>query len=254
MFMIKNTFLLLDGVSVKKEKNIWQQGVLDWNSFVSCNNIKGIKNEKKRFFDRQLFKASTALNEGDSTFFTKLMPKTEHWRLYEHFKDQVVFLDIETSDCADGFVTVVGLFDGFNTKTMIQGINLDFNILKKELKKYKMIVSFNGSVFDIPFLKKKHPNIIPEIPHFDLRFCCQKLGFKGGLKEVEKSFGLNRRELIGKLKGGDCITLWRMWNASNDDYYLKLLIEYNEEDCVNLKFIADKVFKSMKDYKISAVK
>lgn len=244
--MIKNTFLLLDGVSVKKEKSLWKQGVKDWNEFVFRDDIKGINNDKKRFFNRQLTKASNALSEGNSEFFAKLLPKTEHWRLYEHFKNETVFLDIEASDCSEGFVTVIGLFDGYNTKTMIQGVNLDFEALKEELKKYKMIVSFNGSVFDVPFLKKRYPNLIPEIPHFDLRFCCQKLGIKGGLKEVEKSFGMQRRELVGKLRGGDCITLWRMWRASNDDYYLKLLIEYNEEDCVNLKFIADKAYEMMK--------
>ena len=246
--MIKNTFLLLDGVSVRKEKSLWKQGVLDWNSFVSCDRINGINKDKKSFFDRQIFKASIALSDDDSTFFAKLMPKTEHWRLYEHFKDEAVFLDIEVSDCSDGFVTVVGLFDGFNTKTMIYGVNLDFDVLREELKKYKIIVSFNGSVFDVPFLKKKYPDLIPNIPHFDLRFCCQKLGLKGGLKEVEKRFGLQRRELVEKLRGGDCITLWRMWRASGDDYYLKMLVEYNEEDCVNLKFIADKLYETMKNH------
>ena len=30
-----------------------------------------------------------------------------------------------------------------------------------------------------------------------------------------------------------------MYKASGDDYYLKLLVEYNEEDVINLKKVAD---------------
>ncbi len=245
--MIKNTFLFLDGFGSNRERNIWSQNISDWNEFIETRSIKGIADKKKKFFDRQIIKAGSALRNNDSEFFAKLLPQSEHWRLYDQFKDEAIFLDIEVSHCADGFITVIGLYDGYETKTMIEGINLNFNYLKEELRKYKMIISFNGSVFDIPFINKKHPNIIPNIPHFDLRFCCSKLGITGSLKEIEESFGIKRRQIIKDLKGGDAFTLWRMWRATGDEYYLSLLIEYNEEDTINLKLIADKVFDKLKN-------
>ena len=99
-----------------------------------------------------------------------MLPKNEHWRLYDFFKEEAVFLDIETNGLSNSnYITVVGLFNGVDTKIMVRGINLDFNALKQELKKYKLIVSFNGSVFDMPFIEKRYPGVLPQIPHFDLR-------------------------------------------------------------------------------------
>ena len=138
------------------------------------------------------------------------------------------------------------MFNGVDTKIMVRGINLDFNALKQELKKYKLIVSFNGSVFDMPFIEKRYPGVLPQIPHFDLRFGCSKLGIKGGLKGIEKLFGIKRRELVENLYGGDALTLWKMWQASGDEHYLKLLVEYNEEDIINLKKIADSVYEKLR--------
>ncbi len=51
---------------------------------------------------------------------------------------KLFFLDLEV-DGVDGEsdIIVVGLFDGITTKTMIRGINLDFNNLREELKNTK---------------------------------------------------------------------------------------------------------------------
>jgi uncharacterized protein YprB with RNaseH-like and TPR domain len=46
--------------------------------------------------------------------------------------------------------------------------------------------------------------------------------------------------------GGDAIKLWRIFRASGDEYYLNLLVEYNEEDVINLKKISDYVIKKLK--------
>ena len=54
------------------------------------------------------------------------------WRLYEFFKEDAVFLDIETTGLSKNSydITVFGLYDGINTKIMIKGINLDYGALK----------------------------------------------------------------------------------------------------------------------------
>ena len=38
---------------------------------------------------------------------------------------------------------------------------------------------------------------------------------------------------------GDALTLWKMYRSTNDEYYLNLLIEYNDDDIINLKKVAD---------------
>ena len=196
-----------------------------------------------------LSRAKTALFKFDSSYFKNMLDHAESWRLYDFFRGEAVFIDIEASGVSSGdSITVIGLFDGIETKTMINGVNLDIGILKKELKKYKILVSFNGSSFDIPFLKKRYPDLIPDIPHIDLRHCCSRIGLTGGLKEIEKQLGIKRdNEIVERIYGGDPYRLWRMYRAGGDKHYLNLLVEYNEEDVINLKPIAEHCYKRMKE-------
>ena len=38
-----------------------------------------------------------ALKQGNSQYFMKYLPPKESWRMFEHFKDNVAYLDIETN-------------------------------------------------------------------------------------------------------------------------------------------------------------
>jgi uncharacterized protein len=246
--VITNSFIFLEKISSSKERKLWQQGIKSWDQFLKADNIKGITDPAKKYYDTKLKEASCELYDGNSSYFSRLMPKTEHWRLYDFFKEDAVYLDIETDGLCDNCdVTIVGLFDGFNTKTMIRGMNLNWNELRQELSRYKMIVTFNGSVFDLPFIEKRYGKVIPEIPHCDLRFCCNRIGLNGGLKHIEREIGIQRRDIVENLCGGDAAKLYRMWRCSGDDYYLKLLVEYNEEDVINLKQLADYSYPRLKD-------
>ncbi|MCK5283244.1 MAG: ribonuclease H-like domain-containing protein [Nanoarchaeota archaeon] len=237
--MIRNTFQILERVAENKEKSLWHQNIDTWQAFIDKKRIKGISQNKKSYFNRQLIKAKKALYSFDSSYFIDKLHSTETWRLYDFFKEEAVFLDIETEGLGrNADITVIGLYDGLETKTMINGINLNYHALKEELKKYKLIITFNGSSFDLPFIKKRC-NILPNLPHIDLRHCCSRLGLNGGLKNIEKQFNIQRNKIIGKFYGGDALTLWRMYKATGDKYYLNLLVEYNEEDVINLKKIMD---------------
>src|SRR3989344_4012426 len=246
--MIRQSFIFLDKVGNNTEKKIWKQGINDWDLFLKTNKIDGLSKPRKLYHDMQLIKARNAVYSFDSSYFIDKLPQAEMWRLYEFFKDEAVFLDIETSGIGRfDTITVVGLFDGIDTKTMIRGINLDYNYLRRELKKYKLIETYNGAAFDLPFIRKRHPGLLPEIPHFDLKSACERIGLSGGLKEIEKKMGIKRNQIIEKMHGGDAATLWRMHRATGDDYYLRLLVEYNEEDVINLKTIADYAVGKLKE-------
>ena len=247
--MIQRTFQILDRVGEKKEQQIWAQGILTWNDFLDAKSIKGISPKAKGYFDRKLQEAKGALRENDSSYFS-MLPPTEAWRLYDFFREEAVFLDIETEGMGKWCdITVIGLFDGINTKTMIKGVNLDYRALKKELNRYKLIITFNGSTFDLPFIRKRY-DILPPVPHVDLRHLCARVGLKGGLKEIEKGMEIRRSPIIEKFHGGDALTLWRMFRACGDEYYLKLLVEYNEEDVISLKKIMEFSYRQMQEKNI----
>lgn len=254
--MITNTFLFLERIGSNLERNIWKNGIYGWDSFLRTKNIKGLSRHRKLYYDRKILVARKALYNFDSSYFLDLLPQSEMWRLYEFFKEDAVFLDIETTGLSknNDDVTVFGLYDGLNTKIMIKGINFDYSALKKELQKYKLIVTFNGASFDLPFIEKRYPGLLPTIPNFDVKSATDKLGLKGGLKNIEKSLGIKRNEIIEKFYGGDALTLWRMYRATGDDYYLNLLVEYNEYDIINLKIIAEHCVKKLKGLLLDSAK
>ena len=247
--MIQNSFIFLERVKRGLEGKLWEQGIHSWDSFLESKKIIGLSLARKRYYDRKILEARRQLYNFNSAYFKNLLPQSEYYRLYDFFKEDCIFLDIETTglDSKNDDITLIGLFDGVNTKTMIKGINFDYKALKEELQKYKLIVTFNGSSFDVPFINKIYPNLLPNIPNFDIKSVTDRLSLKGGLKEIEKKLGIKRNKIIERFYGGDALTLWKMYRATGDDYYLKLLIEYNEEDIINLKTIADYCVSKLKE-------
>ena len=99
-----------------------------------------------------------------------------------------------------------------------------------------------------PLLFEKYPDLEADIPWkklAPLRTPVKKLTI------LEKKLGIKRSRIIEKMYGGDALLLWRMFRASGDDYYLRLLVEYNEEDVFNLKKIADHVCKRLMEKSIA---
>ena len=161
------------------------------------------------------------------------------WRLYDEFKGEAVYLDIETNGYYSG-ITVVGLSDGVDAKTFVRGFNLDRSLIAKELEKYRLVVTFNGASFDLPVIRRFF-NLNISLPHVYLRFVCQKAGITGGLKMIEKQFGIRRRAEVEGISGEDAVYLWEMWKSTGNRDYLEKLVMYNEEDILNLRPLAEKV-------------
>ncbi|MEK6869235.1 MAG: ribonuclease H-like domain-containing protein, partial [Nanoarchaeota archaeon] len=220
--MIQNSFVFLERVKKGIEENLWEQGINSWDSFLAANKVRGLSISRKKYYDRKIIEARKALYNFDSSYFKKILPQSEYYRLYDFFRDECVFLDIETTglDSHNDDITVIGLFDGIDAKTMIKGINFNYEKLKNELKNYKLIVTFNGSSFDVPFINKKYPDLLPNVPNFDVKSVTDRLNLKGGLKEIERKLGIKRNEIIENFYGGDALTLWKMHRATGDDYYL----------------------------------
>jgi len=247
--VIRNSFIFLERIGNKLEKNLWNNGISDWDIFLKKENIKGLSKSRKLYYDRKLMEARKNLFDSNSSYFLDILPQSQNWRLYDFFREDAVFLDIETTGLSKNYddITVFGLYDGLNTKTMIQGINLNYNELKKELQKYKLIVTFNGASFDIPFIEKRYSGLLPKVPNFDVRSLASQLGLVGGLKKIERDLNIKRKEIVEEFNGGDALTLWKMYRATGDEYYLNLLVEYNEFDIVNLKTVAERCVKRMKE-------
>src|SRR3989344_1815783 len=236
--MIKQSFIFLEKISKIKEEKIWKLGITDWDKFLSNKRIAGIPTSKKSYYDRKIKEASLALFNEDSAYFINKLPNKEMWRLYNYFKDECAYLDIETDSY--GRITLVGISDYYNSNSFVYGYNLERTFIQRELLKYKILVTFNGASFDLPKLKKQL-KIEINIPHIDLKPLVIKLGLIGGLKEVENKLNLKRPANLY----GNPVDLWKAFHASGDREWLDLLIDYNKEDIENLKLIMDFVYKEM---------
>jgi uncharacterized protein len=235
--MIRNSFIFLERISSKLEKNIWQQGINDWNDFLNCNSIKGISKIKLEYHKRKIKEASGVLVNGNYNYFTRKLPQKEMWRLYQDVKDESCFLDIEVDE--KGVIILVGISNYYETNFFVKGVNLEKNLIERELSKYQAIITFNGGAFDLPKLKRF--GIEFNMVHIDLKPLCVNMDLVGGLKEIEKELDLRRPMNLY----GNPIELWRAFHASGDKEYLDLLIEYNREDCENLRGIMEFVWKKM---------
>ena len=157
--MIESTFILLKGIGEPTERRLWQCGVQDWQAFLACRSLQGISTERKRAYDVDIASAVRHLRDRQSRFFGKCLRPRDHWRLYEAFKSRAVYLDIETTGGTPehGEVTVVGLYGTGRMISLVRGESLTDERLNQELSQYDLVVTFFGSVFDLPFLRAKYP-------------------------------------------------------------------------------------------------
>ena len=116
--------------------------------------------------------------------------------------------------------------------SIVQNDNLDE--LQDQLSKYSVVVTFNGSGFDLRFLRSAFPGITLPPVHIDLRWVSRRLGFRGGLKEVEKALGIRRKASIADVTGYEATVLWAQY-LRGEKAALDKLIEYNTADVVHLK-------------------
>ncbi len=232
--MLKNSFIFLKGFGYVKERRLWEQGILTWDDFLNTDRINGISKANKFKFDKMIEDAKSAFNNYDVDFFAKYFPKREFWRFYRWLKDYAIYFDIETDEF--GRLLVISLYDGEFVRTFVRNFNLDFHVLRKILNDSKMLVTFNGSSFDIPILRR-YVKIKGKI-HFDLRPVFVRLGYNIGLKSIEKKFNIRRDEDIVDFRGKDALEFWKFFRTTGSRNALDLIIRYNQYDAVNLEKLA----------------
>jgi len=242
--MLRSTFIHIPGVGPVTEKTIWSQRIYSWDDFMGNRRKVGISDKVANRIEKWLRRSEKALEKEDALFFSTRLPQRDLWRLYPEFKNSTAFLDIETtglSFCYDD-ITLIGLYNGKDVKTFVQGQNLgDF---ESEIKKYSIVVTYNGTLFDLRFIREKLGQQLISLVHIDLRFLLRRLGYAGGLKSVEKKMNICREEEVADLSGFDATVLWNRY-VRGDDYALESLVKYNLADIVNLKTMLELAYQQM---------
>lgn len=237
--MLAQTFIHIPGVGRRTERDLWANGIHSWDDadrFEKRFGRVGIGLQQK--LDEYIPRSREAMRSKDAGFFARLSALGEAWRLFPEFSKDCIYLDIETTGLSTVFdtVTMVGLYDGKKYQLFVDGENLQE--FPKHLQKYSVLVTFNGSGFDLRFLKLAFPDLVLPPIHIDLRWVTRKLGMKGGLKSIEAELGLRRAAEVEDLTGYDATVLWAK-HLRGDKNALRSLIQYNTEDVVHLKAIME---------------
>jgi len=242
--MLSCTFQHLKGIATKKEHNLWRNGITSWKDLEILQNKQGylfkeFANPSKYM---PLHLAQEAIEEENTEFFAKKLPRKEYYRIALTFPEKTMFLDIETTGLSKFYdtITIVGWSMGQKYDVFIKGHK--YESFREAMLQAKAIVTFNGSLFDIPFILQHFADITIPLCHIDLRFLAKRVGLSGGQKVIENIIGVKRPEDLSSLKSKDAPGLWYkyLWGETPA---LKKLIAYNHADIEGMKVIFDYVVK-----------
>jgi len=241
--MLQHTFIHAEGVGPATERKLWSAGIKSWDMFLehhregkvpyrNLNRMAPIIEESRLAFKRQ-----------DVGFFADRMKSSDQWRLYRDFAQLAAFVDIETTGLSPDIdqITIIGLFAGGNFHAFVQGKNLDQ--FPRVVANYPLVITFNGAQFDLQFLRKEFPTFNP-VAHLDLRYPLCKLGYRGGLKLIERKLGIIRPEHLRDVDGYEAVRLWSQHRRGKAGA-LEQLVDYCRHDVLNMKPLAERVAAEM---------
>jgi uncharacterized protein YprB with RNaseH-like and TPR domain/predicted nuclease with RNAse H fold/dephospho-CoA kinase len=237
--MLNHTFLHLPGIGSISERRIWKSGVRTWDEYERTQSEQlPLFPGGRRPDVEALARSREALQHGDIGYFSERLPPAEQYRIALSFPRETIFVDIESTGLSlyYDYITVVGWERNGRFGAWIRGS--DNEEMYRAFSEAKVIVTFNGSRFDLPFLRKEFPDLPIPLCHIDLRFFVRRAGVSGGQKAVEERLGIVRELALKGIAGEAAPVLWHRYRWG-DPQSLKLLVAYNHADIDGLKMLMD---------------
>ncbi len=241
-------------LSFQMERALWQRGVRSVRDFLRCDDARlDPFKPDLQFFDssRDLF---------DLNVFVQILhQKRDRWRLWHEFGADAASFDIETTGLNrqmdivtsavlrhDGetfcFVPSIAVVDARKVFEHDNPLNLEIrplDNLPEVFTRVRLLLTYNGARFDIPFLQAKFPSFPEPLVHLDAMYNLRAAGLKGGQKNIEKFLGLTRDESIAAVRGNHAVELWNQYVQSGNLDALRDLITYNATDTLRLPTLMD---------------
>ena len=230
--MLQNTFMHIQSIGAMTEQRLWEAGLRDWDAF-SDNVSIPLSGKRKYLLQKGIDESRQHLSQNNPAYFSKCLSANQCWRFFPEFRNSTVYLDIETTGLDRQFnkITTIALYDGQEIKTYVNGQNLDDFI--EDIQHYKVIITYNGKSFDIPFIESFF-NVRLSHSQIDLRYVLYSLGFRGGLKGVERQLG-NDRGNLRDVDGFFAVLLWDEYQKAGNQKALDTLLAYNVQDTITLE-------------------
>ncbi|MHB0867709.1 MAG: ribonuclease H-like domain-containing protein [Thermoleophilia bacterium] len=149
-----------------------------------------------------------------------------------------IYLDIETRafprlERSRQYITVVGFYHEDTGLVQLLWPDITAESLREALPPAEHIFTFNGNSFDLKVIwEQLEVNLTDDYHSHDLMYDCWSRGMRGGLKAVERRLGIARScQPLSNYQIQHC---WTRWKHHEDEYALRVLLKYNEEDVMNL--------------------
>jgi uncharacterized protein YprB with RNaseH-like and TPR domain len=239
---VENSFIPVSGVGETTERRLWEAGVTEWDDY-DGQRPRGIGATTASRIESFVDEALERLDDRDAPYFERTFPGDERWRLYETFRQNTCFFDIETTGLSQHHddVTTVSFHRDGETTTLVRGRDLTPEAVREQFRTADLLCTFNGKRFDVPFLETAF-DLNVTTPHLDLMYPCRRLGLTGGLKRIEVEVGIDRDG--PDISGRDAVRLWHQYEAGEESA-LERLVSYNRDDTKNLRRLADETCRRL---------
>ncbi len=230
--MLRNTFSHIPGIGMMTERRFWRDGIHRWEDF-SAHPTDRLSPARRDHILKHLEESCYQFKAKNPCYFSNLLPANLQWRYFPEFRDLTVYLDIETTGLTGwrNEITTIALYDGSSIQYFVNGLNLD--AFPAQIAKYKVIITYNGKCFDIPFIESFFKAQVSHA-HIDLRWILAGLGYKGGLKGCEARLRISRGDLAD-IDGFFAVLLWQDYKARRNPKALETLLAYNIQDVLSLE-------------------
>lgn len=239
--LLRGFFRHLPGVSASREAKLRSEGARDWNDLLSRSPAQlDLFRGRVSALHCAVEESERALELRDVEYFKKRLPRREHYRIAASFPESCVFLDIESTGLSTYYdqVTLVGWSIGNRYKVVVEPS--ETKSLKLEVSAWPIVITFNGTMFDLPFLTTQFNTDWSRTAHVDLRYLAKRVGLTGGQKKIEVTIGLAREAPLEDISGADAVGLWFDYKEG-DLNALRKLIRYNHADIEGMKFLFEEI-------------
>lgn len=232
--MLTHSFLHLPGIGETTERKLWDQGVRSWDDLeTSLGDVFGAK--KAATVALALNESREAAESGELRYFAERMKGAHQWRLIDQCTDSIAYLDIETTGLGfppDSHSTTIAVV--WNGELFVEHEpERKLALLERLQAEAKMVVTFNGASFDLPFLRAE-TGLELRMPHVDLCLWFRRHDIRGGLKAIQRAFPEVHQRASMDIDGFDAVRLWRM-HKRGVPRALETLMTYNAEDSLVLQ-------------------
>ena len=239
--LLRRSFQHLAGISAAKEEKLRSEGLQDWNDLLlRATAQRDLFGKRGSALGSDVEASEEALAKGDVDFFKERLPRREHYRIAASFPERCLFLDIESTGLSRYYdqVTLVGWSVGRRYEVLIDPT--ETCQLERDLSAKPIVVTFNGTLFDLPFLAHRFNTDWSGVTHVDLRYLARRAGLTGGQKKIEVTIGFERATPLEGMSGAEAVGLWFDYKEG-DLSALRKLIRYNHADIEGMKFLFERV-------------